>query len=99
VNVKYNSGDSYYPLDGGKVFHMGYAQSSRIIGYKMQIHGHKAEIRPGWFENTFMLWKPGMGDVHPTNERGFWNPTKYEDDGKLLFLCGDHPYWNMEGIP
>lgn len=92
--------EAYLPGECGKVFHMGYAQSSAIIKYKQSIHGHKAEWRPGWFENTFMEWIPGKGDVHPTCVN-YWNPQKYVDDqsGTLEYLAGDHPYYNMELIP
>lgn len=81
----------------GKVLHMGYAQSPAIIRYKQDIHGHKAEWRQGWFENTFLPWKPGLGDVHPTCV-DFWNPVPYVDSGLLEYLVGDHPYWGMEII-
>jgi hypothetical protein len=83
----------------GKVFHFGYAQTPKVIFYKQDIHGHKAEWRPGWFENIFMPWRPGMGDVHPTSVN-YWNPVEYIDDeqGTLEYLIGDHPFCNMEVI-
>lgn len=93
-NVKANTED-YFPF--GKVFHMGYAQSPAIIKYKMSIHGHKNELRPGWFDKTFMTWRPGVKDVHPTNVN-FWNPQPYTDKGELEKLVGDHGYWNQEII-
>lgn len=92
--------EAYLPGYVGKVFHMGYAQSAEIIQYKQSIHGHKNEWRPGWFENIFMDWIPGRGDVHPTCI-DYWNPVKYEDDPShtLEHLVGDHPYYAMEIIP
>jgi hypothetical protein len=96
---KVGEGEAYYPMNAGRVFHMGYAQSSKIIGYKMSIHGHKNEVRSRWYENTFLAWKPGDLDVHPTNERHFWDPKRYVDDNKLKWLVYDHPYRNMELIP
>ncbi len=85
-------------ITGNKVFHMGYAQTPEIVYYKQQIHGHKAEWRDGWFENTFLPWVPGVGDVHPTNV-DFWTPVEYNDeDGMLKKLCGDHPYWDLDLI-
>jgi len=97
---KVGTGEAYYPMDGGRVFHMGYAQSVGIINYKIQIHGHRNEWRENWWNDKFMSWKPGCGitDVHPTNKDGFWDPKPYADDGKLAFTCGDHTYWNMELI-
>lgn len=83
----------------GKVFHMGYAQSPRIIEYKQSIHGHKAEWRKNWFCEKFMPWSPEnpFGDVHPTNE-DYWYPkpinieTPQTTTYMLSKLCGDHPY-------
>ncbi len=83
----------------GKVFHMGYAQTPEITFYKQQIHGHRAEWREGWFEDTFLPWEPGYGDTHPTNI-DFWNPvrTDFETLKMLEQLCGDHPYWDLDLI-
>jgi hypothetical protein len=90
-------GDINY-IDGGKVFHMGYAQSPSIIEYKQQIHGHKAEWRDGWFDDIFIDWMPGDEDVHPTNI-DFWTPHKYYDESDVLKqLVGDHPYWGLDII-
>jgi hypothetical protein len=77
---------------------MGYAQTPKIINYKQNIHGHKNEWRPGWYDNTFLPWQPGMNDVHPTNVN-YWTPIPYVDDkhGTLAYLCDDHPYY-MEHI-
>ena len=98
IKPQVEDGEAY--LNGRKsVYHMGYAQTPDIIQYKMSIHGHKNELRPGWFENTFMPWKPGMGDVHPTNV-DFWDPRPYVDDElkTLEYLVGDHPFWNKDII-
>lgn len=87
--------ESYLP---GKVYHMGYAQTPAMIAYKQDIHGHKGEWRQGWFENTFMPWMPGKGDVHPTCVN-FWNPQPFVDeDGTLEYLVGDHPFWGKDLI-
>lgn len=96
INNAYISGEQYV---GGRVFHMGYAQTPEIIKYKQSIHGHKGEWRPGWFEEKFLTWKPGMTDVHPTCIENFWEPKPFVDnDGILEYLIGDHPYWNLEII-
>jgi len=82
-----------------KPYHFGYAQSPALVNYKMEIHGHKSEIRPGWYDNIFLPWKPGDKDVHPTNKDNWWEPKPYIDtEGKLEFLIGDHPYWNKDII-
>jgi hypothetical protein len=90
--------NSVYYLPG-HFLHMGYAQSSSIIRYKMDIHGHKNEWRPGWYENKFLAWRPGDVDVHPTCEN-YWTPVPFADtDSTLDYLCGDHPYFNLSIIP
>jgi hypothetical protein len=88
-----------YSEVSGHVYHMGYAQTPEIIFYKQQIHGHKAEWRDGWFEDKFLAWKPGMGDVHPTNV-DFWTPEQVDfyTYNILHQLCGDHPYFDLDLI-
>jgi len=94
-----NKDEVYYPLDGGKVYHMGYAQSATIMLYKISIHGHKSEWRGNWYQEKFLNWKPGDLDVHPTCERNFWDPKPFVDeDGTLEYLVGDHPYYNLDII-
>jgi hypothetical protein len=96
-------GVQYLGDDIGKVFHMGYAQSPRIIEYKQAIHGHKMEWRKNWFEEKFMAWSPEnlLADCHPTNEN-FWNPDMIDitspDFHELHELIFDHPYWKVKVI-
>lgn len=92
------SGDNYMP---GYVYHMGYAQTSKIVRYKLSIHGHKGELRPEYFDNVFMPWKPGTGDVHPTSGNGYWNPKRVSADDQyaLSNICGDHKFWIYQVIP
>lgn len=85
--------EGYLQHDKCQPLHMGYAQTPEIIEYKMSIHGHKAEIRPGWFEQKFLAWEPGMGDVHPTCE-DTWTPRPY-DKGLISDVVGDHPYFHL----
>lgn len=81
----------------GLVNHFGYAQSAALVRYKESIHGHKNEWRPYWYEDKFLNWRPGIGDVHPTCENGFWNPEPF-DKTTIAHLIGDHPYYNVELI-
>lgn len=90
-------GNEYIPRQYGKVHHFGYAQSSKLIEYKWKIHGHLSELRPDWYEGTFLPWTPGMGDVHPTNVN-FWTPEEF-DRQKLEDLIEDHPFYGMDIIP
>lgn len=89
-------GDDYIPTKG-KVHHYGYAQSSKLVEYKWKIHGHLAELRPNWYQEKFLKWRPGMIDVHPTNVN-FWTPEPF-DRTTLEDLIGDHPYYQMDIIP
>lgn len=92
-------GEWYLDRQPVPVLHFGYAQSEALTLYKQEIHGHKAEWKPNWFEQTFKRWTPGMEDVHPTcgrNEHGvpFWTPrqTPLEIREVLDKLLPDHPY-------
>jgi hypothetical protein len=92
IKPKHKVSDVYVPANL-KCWHMGYAQSERLIRYKMSIHGHKNEIRPNWFSNIFQSWEPGMADVHPTNVN-FWDPKPFDRE-QIVHLAGDHPYYNL----
>jgi hypothetical protein len=97
-----NQHNEYLGDSIGKVFHMGYAQSPRIVEYKQTIHGHLAEWRQGWFEKRFLAWSPEnpLSDCHPTNV-DFWMPKHIDiEDPAVDFkamheLCFDHPYWKV----
>jgi len=92
--------DGYIRHMCNPVFHFGYAQKPETILYKQEIHGHKAEWRKGWYENTFLAWKPGMTDVHPTCEKDFWHPETITPPmlHALGTIAGDHPYTKLEPI-
>lgn len=88
--------DGYIPQSVAQPLHMGYAQTPKLVDYKISIHGHKAEFRPGWFEDKFMAWQPGMGDVHPTCV-DTWTPEPY-DKAVIEDVVGDHPYFHLDLI-
>lgn len=90
------SGEGYIPREVCQPLHMGYAQSLAIIKYKMGIHGHRNEFRPRWYEEKFLMWEPGIGDVHPTCV-DTWYPELY-DVALICDVVGDHPYYDMEVI-
>lgn len=81
------------------VLHFGYAQSEPLMRYKWQIHGHQSELRRGWMDR-FVNWQPCEPDVHPTNEKGFWNPEPTDAATKALVdqLLGDHQYHGSDVI-
>lgn len=47
------------------VHHMSYAMPSEIVKYKIEVSGHRQEIRPRWFDDIFMKWPERKTDLHP----------------------------------
>jgi len=94
-DLRVGQGTGYVPL---VIYHFGYAESVQTVRYKWQIHLHQGELRPGWFEQKFLNWKPGDKDVHPTcvGEQ-FWSPKPF-DRNTLPELLHDHPYYDLEII-
>jgi hypothetical protein len=94
------SGEWYLPGQTWPVFHMGYAISEAMMRYKWQIHGHKNELRRGWFEGKFANWRPGDCDTHPACGQDYWTPMPTPEPvlTKLMELLGDHPYAKLEII-
>lgn len=78
--------------DSFRVHHFGYAQSSEIVGYKMKIHGHIAELRPRWFEDVFLPNR--QTDCHPVGSE-WWNPEACD----VPEFLANHPYANLEVVP
>lgn len=68
-------GDASLP---GAIHHLGYAQASATVAFKMAIHGHKNEIRPGWFDEIFMNANRTK-DLHPV-VKDWWNAEKVTID-------------------
>lgn len=87
-------------LDGSlehSINHMGYAQRSEIVGYKMKIHGHKAELKPDWFETVFMD-ESRTTDLHPVGSQ-YWNVERVDPWAYLPDFMKAHKYANLEVIP
>jgi hypothetical protein len=98
VNYK-GVGEVYvYPeKDTEAIYHFGYAQPEDIVRYKMSIHGHKGEIRKDWLEKTYINWKPGMIDVHPTCADNTWEPRNLGRDFLPDFMQG-HRFYGPNGV-
>lgn len=94
--------DSYLTEDAqpAPVYHFGYAQSAAMMRYKMSIHGHKAEFKPNWLDETFFGWKPGNTDTHPC-VNGLWTPRPTDVRTRFVIdrLLHDHPYRGLAVIP
>ena len=87
--------DQSLPILERSVLHYGYAQRSEIVWYKMQIHGHKAELRRDcdWFYDIFMNLLRTT-DLHPVGSDAW----QWEHVDIPTFMQ-DHPYANLEIIP
>jgi hypothetical protein len=100
-----NGVGTFYIHNKIPVLHFGYALKAATVFYKQSIHGHKGEWKPNWFRDTYLGWKPGQEDTHPTcgrNERGeaFWipRPTPPEIQNVLADQMSDHPYFSLDQI-
>lgn len=76
------------------IYHFGYAQNEETMRYKLDIHGHKNELRQGWLEDKWLNWKVEEGDVHPVSI-GLWNPESF-DKTELPEILKNHPNYNKQ---
>ncbi len=94
TNLHNVAGEGVVPC---KIWHFSTAQTVETMRFKLAIHGHKDEIRPGWFDNVFLAWDPYM--FQPKNEdlhlvaRGLWNATPY-DKQRMPEILKNHPFFN-----
>lgn len=101
IDTRHGGGLAYIPKELGPVWHFGYAISDKVMKYKLAIHGHKDELRPGWFDEKWSAWPPAE-DCHPTNGRkadgtGWWDPKPF-DKWLLPELMQGHKWWLAERI-
>lgn len=97
INLKAdNSVTQYFTDIEPLIYHFGYARSNKDVAYKIRLHGHMAEWKPNWFENTYKNWN-GQGDVHPTC-KNTWTPEPF-DKSKLPDFMHSHPYFGLDTIP
>lgn len=84
----------------GYVNHMGYAQSSEIVRYKLDMHMHAPEfvLPPAqWFEQVFMDTNRTTNLHLCGNEH--WNTEPVDPLDYMPGWMKDHPYYGMELIP
>lgn len=101
IDTRRTGGVNYLSTELGRVNHMGYAITDKILRYKLSCHGHKDELRENWYKECWEPWPPPE-NVHPTNGRksngeGWWNPKPY-DKNLLPVVLHSHPYFNLERI-
>lgn len=96
TNLHNESGEGVVPCT---VYHFSCAQREEIMRYKLLIHGHKDEIRPGWFRDIYLKWTPGKVVEHGLHlvAHNIWNATPF--DKELLPECLKlHENYNKELI-
>lgn len=93
INVRSDNGNTRY-VDAF-FSHMGYAQPTKYIDYKMRIHGHIADWRPEWYVDKWLA--NAQADVHPTN-LDFWYAQTVDPLDYLPEFMMSHPFAHMEVI-
>jgi len=98
TNLK--GGEGLKILDDGKrkytILHFGYAQPTKYIIYKMQVHGHKREWRPDWFKKRWL--NNAQEDVHPVCYiPPMWNCEPF-DKTKLPEVLKKHKFFRKDLI-
>lgn len=97
INLK-GGNEPYAYLDGENettsVLHMGYAQATPYIVYKMEVSGHKSEWRPEWLIERWTV--NAQVDVHPV-VFDFWSTEDFSSD-RLPQVVWNHPNFGKEII-
>lgn len=98
IYPKFATADSWVTWSMGGIAHMGYAQRSEIVRYKLLTHGHKNEFRRDvdWLNDVFMANR--QYDTHPVGSE-YWNPETVNPLDFMPAWMADHPYFNLEVIP
>lgn len=80
------------------IAHMGYAQRSEIVRFKLLTHGHRGEFRRDvdWFNDVFMANR--QTDCHPVGSE-YWNPETVDPLKYMPSFMSEHPYFKMDVIP
>lgn len=80
------------------IAHMGYAQRSEIVSYKLLTHGHRGEFRRDcdWFQDVFMANR--QTDCHPVGSE-YWNPETVNPLDYMPAWMAEHPYFSLETVP
>lgn len=78
------------------IWHFSTAQPVELMQYKLAIHGHKNEIREGWFDNVFLKWTPDSPEKNINLHlvaHDIWNATPY-DKTQMPSYLRDHEYYD-----
>lgn len=95
TNLRNASGQGVVPC---KVYHFSTAQKMKTMVYKLEIHGHKDEIRPNWLKDIYRRWTPenNFGNLHLVAEN-IWNATPF-DKNQLPDILKEHPNFHKDVI-
>ena len=97
TNLHNEKGETVIPC---KIWHFSTAQPIETTKYKIDIHGHKDEIRKDWLQKVFLDWNPNVPEdninLHLVAE-GLWNATPY-DKTQMPEYLQQHPFYNLEII-
>lgn len=96
IDAKYGEGS--WSIYSGHINHMGYAQRSEIVAYKLLTHGHRNEFRRDidWFRERWQV--NAQQDCHPVGSE-WWNPELVDPLAFMPSFMAGHPYFNLEVIP
>jgi hypothetical protein len=81
------------------VYHFSTAQRMDIMRYKLEIHGHKDEIRPNWLSGIYEAWQPGMvidKGLHLVSY-DLWNAVPF-DKTTMPEILKQHPNYDKDVI-
>ena len=93
INLKKKEGVGYLDEKG---YHFGYAINPKLMQYKWDIHGHKQELKKGWFTDVYSKFPEIKEDVHPTCDNT-WNVQAFNKE-ELPVLMKAHPYYGKDII-
>jgi len=82
-----------------RIYHFSTAQRMEIMRYKLDIHGHKKEIRPNWLGDIYEAWTPGMEipqGLHLVS-LDLWNAVPF-DKSVMPEVLKAHPNFGKEVI-
>lgn len=78
------------------VYHFSCAQRIETMRYKLEIHGHKNELRVNWLRDIYEAWTPenNFGNLHLVSYiPALWNAEKF-DKTTLPELLKYHPNYD-----
>lgn len=97
---KNTQADHVFTETYGYVNHMGYAQRSEIVRYKLDMHMHAPEFKlspAAWFNMVFMDTERKT-DLHLCGNE-HWNAEPVNPLDYMPGWMKDHPYYGLEIVP